>query len=307
MPVDPAVAGVLALRAQRNLPGYAEITVEQIRAGTDMIASPAEAAAGRSRSHRRGIRAASPSKRCGSTCPPLDPAPYPVIVHYHGGGFVTGKPGRPRRAKPRTGQRRRGDRRRVDLPQGTRVEVPGRARGRHDRLEVGGRARGRARRRPVAPCRHGRQRGGELGGLGGRPRPGRRQGRRLKAMALLYPLVSPAADTPSRRDYAQGYIIDAPAVEYFRTQYARRRRTSSTRALPLDRTPSLAGLPPTLVLTNEYDMFARRGRGVRPPARAGRGRGHRRAVRRAGAHRLLDVRRGAQAGRDARGRGGVPA
>ncbi len=36
MPVDPAVAGVLALRAQRNLPGYADITVEQLRAGAEM-------------------------------------------------------------------------------------------------------------------------------------------------------------------------------------------------------------------------------------------------------------------------------
>lgn len=37
MPVDPAVAAILAFRAEANMPGYAEMTIEQIRAIPEMM------------------------------------------------------------------------------------------------------------------------------------------------------------------------------------------------------------------------------------------------------------------------------
>ena len=78
----------------------------------------------------------------------------------------------------------------------------------------------------------------------------------LRALALLYPLISPLADTPSRREFAEsGYMIDEAALRYFGRMYTPEPEAALDPRLTLDRTPSLAGLPPTLVVTNECDML----------------------------------------------------
>lgn len=181
-------------------------------------------------------------------------APYPVIVHYHGGGFVTGSVDdldEPSRALANDVE--------AIVVASTYRKAPeskfpaahedamtaltwvaqhvGEHGGDPSRLAVMGDSAGANLAASVAV--RARDEGGPA----------------VKAMVLLYPLVSPAADTPSRRDYAQGYIIDAPAVEYFRSLYAPTPQDELDPRLALDRTPSLAGLPPALVLTNEYDMM----------------------------------------------------
>ena len=185
--------------------------------------------------------------------PATGSAPYPVVVHYHGGGFVTGNLDgfdEPSRALANdveaivvaTTYRKAPESKfpaaHDDAMTALRwvAEHVGEHGGDPSRLAVMGDSAGGNLAASVAI--RARDEGGPA----------------LRAMALLYPLVSPDADTPSRRDYAEGYIIDAPAVEYFRTQYATPEDELDPR-LALDRTPSLAGLPPTLVLTNEYDMM----------------------------------------------------
>lgn len=37
----------------------------------------------------------------------------------------------------------------------------------------------------------------------------------VRAQVLLYPLVDPVADTESRRDFAEGYLIHLAALEWF--------------------------------------------------------------------------------------------
>ncbi len=74
----------------------------------------------------------------------------------------------------------------------------------------------------------------------------------VRSLALLYPLVNPVADTPSRREFAEGYLIHLAALQWFGAQYVTGPGDVTDPRLALDRNP-LAGLPPTLVVTVEYD------------------------------------------------------
>ncbi|MGV1009036.1 MAG: alpha/beta hydrolase [Dermatophilaceae bacterium] len=253
MPVDPAVAALLDFRAQQQMPGYEDLTIEQIRAGSEMLRAlqkpPQEVAA--------AVDAAygpEPEQAVRVYVPRTGAAPYPVLVHYHGGGFVTGsldaadEPCRAlandvealvvsvtyRKAPESTFPAAHDD---AWAALGWAAEHAGRYGGDPARLAVMGDSAGGNLAASVAVRARDE----------GRPA--------IKAIVLLYPLVSPAADTASRREYAQGYIIDAPSLEYFRVQYAASPRDELDPRLDLDRTPALAGLPPTLVLTNEYDMI----------------------------------------------------
>jgi hypothetical protein len=75
-------------------------------------------------------------------------APSPLLVYFHGGGWVIGGPRHPRRSLPlsRRPRRRLGPLGR--LPAGTRASVPGRGRRRLCRLRVGDGQRRATGRRP---------------------------------------------------------------------------------------------------------------------------------------------------------------
>ena len=253
MPLDTAVAGIIAFRAQQGTLSYAEMTVEQVRMGADMMRAlqkpPQDVA--------QVIDAAygpEPEQAARIYVPAAGNAPFPVVVHYHGGGFVTGsldsidEPTRalaneigavvvgvtyrkaPESMFPAAHEDAMAALEWVAANVGEhggdpqRIAVMGDSAGANLAVSVAVRARDAG-----APA--------------------------LRAMALLYPMVAPFADTPSRKKYAEGYIIDAPAVEYLGTKYVRTAEDAADPRIALDRTPSLAGLPPTLVLTNEYDMF----------------------------------------------------
>jgi acetyl esterase len=252
MPLDPALAGVIELRAQQGRASYANLTIEQIRTGAELtrflqkppqeVAQVVDAAYGPE--PEQAVRIYVPE---GS-------GPFPVVVHYHGGGFMTGS---------------------LDL-----IDEPNRA----IANEVGAVVVGVTyRKAPESsyPAAHDdalaalkwvteniAEHGGDpsrvavMGDSAGANLAASTAiqardagGPALQAMVLLYPMVSPEADTASRREYAEGYIIDADAIAYFGAHYATGPDEKLDPRLSLDRTPSLAGLPPTLVLTNEFDMM----------------------------------------------------
>ncbi len=78
---------------------------------------------------------------------------------------------------------------------------------------------------------------------------------RLAAQVLIYPLIDPLADTQSRREFAEGYVLHAAALAWFGQQYVSSPADVTDPRLALNRTQTLEGLPPTLVLTNEYDTL----------------------------------------------------
>lgn len=81
----------------------------------------------------------------------------------------------------------------------------------------------------------------------------------LSALALVYPVVSPALDTPSAVQNATGYALETEGMRWYWQQYL----PEAAADLPVDLLRlDLAGLPPTLVLTAGYDPLRDEGRAL---------------------------------------------
>ncbi|MFF5989245.1 alpha/beta hydrolase [Prauserella flavalba] len=75
----------------------------------------------------------------------------------------------------------------------------------------------------------------------------------VAAQVLIYPLVDATADTPSKREFAEGYVIHTAALEWFGAQYVTGPDDLADPRLAVTGSSSLGALGPTLILTNEYD------------------------------------------------------
>ena len=80
-----------------------------------------------------------------------------------------------------------------------------------------------------------------------------RGGPTLVHQMLIYPVTDHDLDTPSYRENATGYVLTREGMRWFWGHYlARESQGQEPYASPL-RAPSLAGLPPALVITAECD------------------------------------------------------
>ncbi len=80
-----------------------------------------------------------------------------------------------------------------------------------------------------------------------------RGGPPLRFQLLIYPVTDCDFDRPSYRENARGYLLEAPHMEWFWGHYVPDpRRRLEPDASPL-RAADLAGLPPALVQTAEFD------------------------------------------------------
>jgi acetyl esterase len=78
-------------------------------------------------------------------------------------------------------------------------------------------------------------------------------GPRIGLQILLYPVTDLASESQSYADLADGYMLTRDSMRWFRAQYlAKTEDAADWRVSPL-RAPSLAGLPPALVVTAGYD------------------------------------------------------
>ncbi|GGR69068.1 acetyl esterase/lipase [Nocardioides luteus] len=78
----------------------------------------------------------------------------------------------------------------------------------------------------------------------------------LTGLVLVYPLVSPTADTPSRQEFARGYVIGLDDLAWFGEQYATAADIGDQRlALDTVEPAELEKLPATLIVTNEMDTL----------------------------------------------------
>ena len=78
-------------------------------------------------------------------------------------------------------------------------------------------------------------------------------GPRIALQILLYPVTDLVSESQSYADLADGYMLTRDSMRWFRAQYlAREQDAADWRVSPL-RAPSLAGLPPALVVTAGYD------------------------------------------------------
>ncbi|MFG2074097.1 alpha/beta hydrolase [Nonomuraea maritima] len=79
-------------------------------------------------------------------------------------------------------------------------------------------------------------------------------GLRLAHQVLVYPVVDLAMDTPSYAEFAKGYGLDAEEMAWFARQYADGADPADPRLSPL-RLPDMSGLAPATVVTAEYDVL----------------------------------------------------
>ncbi|MFG1946971.1 alpha/beta hydrolase [Nonomuraea sp. NPDC048826] len=76
----------------------------------------------------------------------------------------------------------------------------------------------------------------------------------LAHQVLVYPVLDARMDTPSYREFARGHGLDAAEMAWFLRQYAGGADPDDPRLSPL-RLESLAGLPPATVLTAGCDVL----------------------------------------------------
>lgn len=77
----------------------------------------------------------------------------------------------------------------------------------------------------------------------------------IRGQVLIYPVIDSSADLPSRREFAEGYLITSADLDWFVEQYlASPEDTHNPYAVPT-RAASLDGLPPALILTTENEVL----------------------------------------------------
>ena len=82
---------------------------------------------------------------------------------------------------------------------------------------------------------------------------------RLRAQVLLCPALDFAAASPSRRHFADGFLLDAATLAADLVHYAPQRPLEDRRISPL-RARNLAGLPTTILHTASFDPLVDEGR-----------------------------------------------
>ncbi|MGO1073253.1 alpha/beta hydrolase [Lysobacter sp. CA199] len=82
----------------------------------------------------------------------------------------------------------------------------------------------------------------------------RDDGPRLRHQLLLYPALDAACTHASYREFAHGYFLSAPMMQWYWRQYLADADPADPRASPL-RAPDLRGLPPATVFSAEYDVL----------------------------------------------------
>lgn len=250
MSLDPAVAAVIAAMAAQGAPPLEEAGVAGVRMGLARFAGLQAPPQPVERVEEASY--GSDPEQLLRVYVPAGQAPFPVALYFHGGGFVGGdltvadEPAR-------------------DLAVGAGVIVVSATYRRAPEhrfpaaVDDAWAALTWARAHVTAYggdtsriALTGDSAGGNLAAV--TAVRARDEGVPVQAQVLIYPLTDPASVTPSKTEYAEGYVITAAALQWFGAQYADPEQALDPR-LAVARTPSLAGLPPTLILTNECDTL----------------------------------------------------
>ena len=75
----------------------------------------------------------------------------------------------------------------------------------------------------------------------------------IRLQALLYPVTDSSVDTGSYRDFAEGFLLTRESMLWFFNHYVNSEADRADWRLSPLRAPSLAGLPPALIVTAGFD------------------------------------------------------
>lgn len=76
----------------------------------------------------------------------------------------------------------------------------------------------------------------------------------LRAQVLIYPVIDATSKLPSRAEFRDGYVITAAGLDWFWAQYLASPDDAKNPLASPSRAASLAGLPPALILSTEYEV-----------------------------------------------------
>jgi acetyl esterase len=251
MPIDPQARAFLDQIEALGLPGFEDMTVEQAREaimGLREFAGPPEPVAGIDDRVIPGPAGRIPVR----VYTPTGAGPFPVLVYFHGGGWVIG------------------NLETIDAPLRALTNRAGCVTVSVDyRLAPEAKFPAAIDDCYAATCwvaEHARSLGGDPARLavGGDSAGGNlaaavalmardRGGPALAYQALIYPALSCDYTTPSYRDNADGYLLTRNAMAWFWGHYLTSEDDArNPYACPLQ-VGDLSGLPPALVITAEYD------------------------------------------------------
>jgi acetyl esterase len=251
MPVDPQLAAVLAALADLGAPPLHEGTPEAARAAYQYMTvgarAPEQVVPVGGTEERTVPGAAGPLRA--RVYRPQGPGPFPVVAFFHGGGWVIGD------LDTHDNMARN-----VCRPTGAVVvSVDYRLAPEHPFPAAAGDAVAAARWLAAHP--------GEVGGDGRFAVAGDSAGGNLAAVAaqaltadgtalagqfLIYPGVDARGGYPSGTENAKGYLLEQASIDWFLGHYAGQDRDNADpRLSPLLGT--LAGLPPAVIVTAEFD------------------------------------------------------
>jgi len=184
---------------------------------------------------------------------PEGEGPFPVVVYFHGGGFVGGslnvvdEPARALAADARaivmTAAYRLAPEHK--FPAATDDSMAALAWAAEHAAEFGG--------DPSRLYAMGDSAGGNLAAVAA-IRCRDEDGPKLAGQILVYPVIDSALDLPSRREFFEGYIITAPDLDWFWAQYLNSPDDANSPLATPSKAASLAGLPRALVVSLEYEV-----------------------------------------------------
>jgi len=251
MPVDPHAAAVLAALAGLGAPPMHEGTPEDGRAAYRYMTVDTrlpEHVVPVAAAEDRTVPGAAGDLRA-RVYRPEGPGPFPLVAFFHGGGWVIG-------------DLDTHDNMARNVCRGTRAVVVSadyRLAPEHPFPAAADDA--------VAVARYLAAHGAEFGGDGRLAVAGDSAGGNLAAVAaqaltrdgtplagqfLIYPAVDAGGGYPSRAENAKGYLLEQDTIDWFLGHYAGASRDNADpRLSPLH--GDLAGLPPAVIVTAEYD------------------------------------------------------
>jgi acetyl esterase len=94
------------------------------------------------------------------------------------------------------------------------------------------------------------------------------EGTPLAGQFLIYPAVDSAGEYPSRVENARGYFLEQPSMDWFYGHYAGDWEDATDPRLSPLHAPDLAGLPPAVVVTAEFDPLRDEGEAYADALRA---------------------------------------